>query len=67
MLCVGKGLYLGVELPEDGVNDAETCSSDVRRLYLCVSKVHLLVSWVNSNLSSDDMKFGVFLDWLRNC
>jgi len=28
---------LGEALPEDGVNDAETCSSDIR-VYLCISK-----------------------------
>jgi len=35
-------LNLGVELHEDGVNNVETHKSDIR-LYLYVSKVHLLV------------------------
>ena len=34
---------LGVNLPDNGVSDAETRRSDVR-LYLLVSKVRLLVS-----------------------
>jgi len=34
---------VGVQLPEDGISDVETCSSDIW-LYSCISKVHPLVS-----------------------
>jgi len=40
-------LNLGVELHEDGVNNVETHKSDIR-LYLYVSKVHLLVWWLSN-------------------
>ena len=36
-----------VELPEDGINDTETCSSN-KRLYLYITKVQLLVSWMKN-------------------
>jgi hypothetical protein len=31
----------GEELPKDGVNDAETCFSNIE-LYLCASRAHVL-------------------------
>jgi len=39
--------YIMVKLPEDGINDAETCSSN-KRLYLYITKVQLLVSWMKN-------------------
>jgi len=42
---------LGVELRECGVNDAKTHESDIR-LYLFMSKVHLLVSQMNNLIQS---------------
>ena len=35
-------LKVGVQLSVDGVNDAETCSCNIRT-YVCVSNVHSLV------------------------
>jgi hypothetical protein len=39
--------YVMAELPEDAINDAETCSSN-KRLYLYITKVQLLVSWMKN-------------------
>lgn len=39
--------YVMVKLPEDAINDAETCSSN-KRLNLYITKVQLLVSWMKN-------------------
>jgi len=48
-------LNLGVELPEDDVNDVETCSSDVQ-LYLYIPNLLLLASLTNSLIHSKHME-----------
>ena len=45
ILCFNKFLNFGVKLPEDGVNDAQTCTSKIK-LYFYVSDVHSLVLWI---------------------
>jgi len=49
-------LYFGVELPEDGLNEAETCSSNIK-LHFFVSNVQSLVVRANSLVEIHEINF----------
>ena len=54
-----------MQLPKDVTNDAETCSSDIYRLCLYISKVHLLVP-VNELFNSQIVPVFAFFNWIFN-
>ena len=56
--CI-RFLNFGVRHPKEGINDIKTCSSDIR-LYIYVSNVHSLVSWMNTYDHKKIMKEGNF-------